>query len=99
MLHETRAWIAAGETPRGAHHWANEALFEDPHAFAPAFAPYFYSEQKTYAFDATILPHLCQGDASSIWDTQVGIFLQWATVSGPEMDVNFWPHNKNTAIF
>lgn len=24
---------------------------------------------------------------------------KWAMISGPETDINFWPHNKNTAIF
>lgn len=36
MFHETRAWVAAGETPRGAQQGADKTVFGEPHAFAPA---------------------------------------------------------------
>lgn len=46
MLQATCVWVAAGETPRGAHQGADEAVFGELHAFVSAFTPRFYSSKR-----------------------------------------------------
>lgn len=88
MLHETCAWVADGQIPSGAHQGANKSVFGEPHAFL--LTP------QSFPICGRMIP---VSFSSSIWNWQVGIFLQWATGGGPEVDINFWPHNKNSAIF
>lgn len=88
MLRETCAWVADGQIPSGAHQGANKSVFGEPRAFL--LIP------QSFPICGRVTPI---SFSSSIWNWQVGIFLQWAMGSGPEVDINFWPHNKNSAIF